>query len=96
MRGLEIKGVDIVASMGWSWFEYHAKQRLDVFKFYLTIYASSMVVGMAAFDRKYNYVSASMGIVSVLLCIIFWRIDIRSRRLIEIGEDMLSNVFRVC
>ena len=77
-------------SLGWKWFEYHAKQRLDVFKFYMTIYAAITVAGGYLLDKHYDHLGSIFGLLAVVISIVFWQLDVRSRHLTEIGEKLIK------
>src|SRR5262245_6023620 len=77
-------------TIGWKWFEYHAKQRLDIFKFFLTIYTAVAVGGSVLYDRGFFRLAMVLGGVNFLASWLFWRLDVRSRRLTGYGEDLLD------
>ena len=83
-----------IFDLGWKWFKYHAKQRLDVFKFFLTIYSAISVGGGILYDKGFFRLTATLGIIGLIICFMFWRLDIRSRRLTELGEALLDEAFR--
>jgi hypothetical protein len=83
-------------SLGWKWFEYHAKQRLDVFKFYLTIYAATMFAAGVLIDKQFTRIALLFGILAIAISIIFWQLDVRSRRLTEIGEKIVAHSWQTC
>src|SRR5437667_1210106 len=85
---------NVILSTGWRWFEYHAKQRLDTFKFFLTIYSATGAAGAILYDRGFVRLSLGLGIVALFACFVFWRMDMRSRKLIGFGEDLLDEALQ--
>lgn len=83
----------------WSWFEYHASQRQTVFRFFLLL-AGAITGGYLTFikDSGHSHLAPWFGLLLVVLSLLFWRLDVRSRDLINFAEiylrreeDRLSN-----
>lgn len=76
--------------IGWEWFEFHAKQRIEMVKFFITIFGA-VAAGAAGFlQTPYVFVSACLSVIGLFLTITFWQLDHRSIQLIEIGETILG------
>jgi len=76
--------------IGWKWFEYHSKQRLEIFKFFVTIYGALIGFSAGSLRPGFSFISLVLSLFSTLLCLAFWQLDVRSRQLIEIGENIMS------
>ncbi|KQQ61146.1 hypothetical protein ASF69_01610 [Rhizobium sp. Leaf311] len=69
------------------WFEYHADQRQDVFKMFLLVCAGILSASGFVMQYKINFAVVPVGFVAIFSACIFYFLDRRSRRLIEIGEE---------
>jgi uncharacterized membrane protein YraQ (UPF0718 family) len=84
----KLDSLKILQDYAWNWFSYHAGQRMIVFRFFFVI------VGVTAVGYYQNLsqspqLAFAFSLLAVLLCILFWRLDLRSRELVEIGEHAL-------
>lgn len=73
------------------WFEYHAKQRVDMFKCYLLVVAGILSASGFSFQLHNKTVFSISGAVLVVASYIFWKIDLRTIDLIKIGEKTVSH-----
>jgi hypothetical protein len=80
--------------IGWRWFEFHARQRLDSFKFFALGYGATMSLTLAFINTGTHFPALLLSIFSALLAIIFWQLDERNRQLIEIGEKIIDSCWR--
>lgn len=74
----------------WSWFEYHAGQRMNVFRFFF-LFVGILAAGAATLYGRGDLLAAAF--ISFLIAVfsyLFWRLDIRSADLIKIAERHLS------
>jgi hypothetical protein len=85
-----LHGEDDCLWIGWKWFEYHAKQRLEMFKFFITIYGATIAVAAGFLETSFILASAVLSFVGVMLSAVFWQLDRRSLQLIEVGERVLT------
>ena len=69
------------------WFEYHANQRQDVFKIFLIVCAGVLSASAFIIQFKVDFSVIPAGIVTFLFSLLFYFLDRRSRKLIEIGEE---------
>ena len=76
----------------WRYFAYHAKQRVTMFNFFLL---GSGVIANAygLLLRGESHLQAGgVALVGLLVCVIFFMLDIRNRQLVHLGEDALRRV----
>ena len=74
----------------WKWFEYHAKQRLTMIRFYiLVIGALGAGIGYLYENDFYEF-SALISVFGIVSSFSFIRLDQRISDLIKIGEDALE------
>jgi len=73
----------------WRHFDFHAKQRIEVFKAYLTlvtiVYAGC---GVSVQSKAYS-IGLTLCAVSIIFSVVFYLFDVRSRQLIKISERYL-------
>ena len=82
---------DEAGKHGWNWFQYHAGQRLIVFRFYLVVVAV-LAAGLGASWKSLSIEAVSAFLLLVMaFSVIFWRLDERNRDLVKISEELLSN-----
>lgn len=74
---------------GFRWFEYHAKQRITTFNFYLIIYSGLAAAFAFLLKERIAAGSILVSLLMLLMSILFWQLDIRNRQLIEIGEEIV-------
>jgi hypothetical protein len=84
-------GEDDQLWIGWAWFELHAKQRLEMLRFFVTIYGAIAAAAAGFLQTPYVFVSSCLSIIAMLLTLVFWQLDRRSTQLVEIGERVLSH-----
>lgn len=75
--------------IGWKWFEYHAKQRIESFKFFILIYSGIVALSFSLMRSPTKGIALFLSALSALVCFIFWQLDVRNRQLIEIGEKII-------
>lgn len=79
----------------WNHFEIHAKQRTQVFNFYLVVISALFTVGIYStnkFDQSiywYEIIAAVIGVAGILVTSIFYLLDLRNKQLIKIAEGVL-------
>jgi small-conductance mechanosensitive channel len=84
-----LQGEDSRLWIGWQWLEYHSKQRLEMFKFFVMIYGAIVAVAAGFLETTLVFASAILSVVAMMLAGVFWQLDRRSLQLIEIGEHIL-------
>jgi len=85
--------IKTINDYAWNWFSYHAAQRMTVFRFYFLIFGV-LSIGYYQTILTNAPLAAGFSALAVLSSILFWRIDLRTRELIKIGEDLLLDVER--
>jgi len=85
---LKIENLKIIHDYGWNWFSHHAAQRMTVFRFFFLL-LGGFSVGFYQTLPKSPAIAFVFSVLAFLLSILFWRLDLRTRELIRIGEDLL-------
>lgn len=78
----------------WSYFELHANQRMSIFNFYVTI-STAIFTGIAAFlsiGIMSKLIIYALSIILILISIVFWYLDSRTKFLIRISESVMKNI----
>jgi hypothetical protein len=75
---------------GWRWFEYHAQQRLTVFKYYLIIMGAIGVALYTLHTAQEHLFAAIAAASGVIASITFFALDHRVSQLVKLGEDLMS------
>lgn len=79
----------------WDHFAYHAQQRQTVFNFFLLLVGGCVAAYSATIGEsggEYIYFRSFMGAVLALASLLFWRLDKRNARLVEVSEDALKKL----
>ncbi|WP_338822154.1 hypothetical protein WDM22_38710 [Bradyrhizobium septentrionale] len=80
-------------SFAWDYFAFHAQQRQTVFNFFIILNGASLAAFAATIDKgaatKLHFV---IGCVLAISSFLFWRLDERSRRLIQLAEAALKEI----
>jgi hypothetical protein len=83
---------------GWEYFKYHAQQRQAVFRFYLILAGAALAGLVASYSNQYAGLAANrwmIGLSLILLSLMFWRLDVRSYRLVKVAEAFLLHEERM-
>jgi hypothetical protein len=75
------------------WFSYHAAQRMTVFRFFFLV-IGVLAVGYYQTIADEPILAAGFSALAAFLSILFWRLDLRTRELIKIGEGLLLEMER--
>lgn len=76
----------IALEMSFNWFEYHARQRMEMFKFHWVL-AAAVISGFGvSWQIKFPMGTLICGLSLVIISILFWKIDRRSESLVKHGE----------
>lgn len=86
----EQKARDVARETAWKHFDLHAKQRIEVFKSYLTLSAVIFAGYGVAFQMKLYGVGIALALFSILIALLFWLLDQRTRDLIKLSEKYLK------
>jgi hypothetical protein len=77
----------------WKWFSYHADQRIKMFNFMLIALGifSTAIVSSVAYHIASGFTFA-LCCVAAVLALVFWFLDTRNRDLVELGEELLTDL----
>jgi hypothetical protein len=79
-----------VLDHAWNWFSMHAQQRMTTINFFLVVQGALLgALGVTADKKLYGY-QFYVGLLIVLMALMFFALDKRVRKLIEIGETALK------
>jgi hypothetical protein len=78
----------------WNWFEFHARQRMTMFNYFLLTTGILVNAYAGAFKEKMFAMCVFVGALGFLQSLGFLMIDVRSRELISYSEDALEKLER--
>jgi len=87
----EIDNLKEARKFAWNHFDLHAKQRMEMFRSYVTFIALIYAGFGASLQAKVYFIGASLSIFSILISIAFFLFDLRIRQLLKISERYLLN-----
>lgn len=76
----------------WKWFDFHAKQRMQLFNFFLIITGILASAYASAYDKKLYTMSFAVRLIGTLQAFGFFVFDLRSRELTRYAEDILEKL----
>ena len=77
----------------WKYFILHAEQRLKLFQFYITISTALLGGGFLIIRLgDAQWILIIFGLFSSFVSFIFWKLDIRTRNLVKLGEEALKTM----
>lgn len=85
----EVEKLKLIHEYGWNWFSYHAAQRMTVFRFFFLV-LGALSVGYYQTIASHPGLTFAFSILAVIFSLLFWRLDLRTRELIKIGENHLA------
>ena len=74
----------------WGWFSLHSSQRMQLMNFLILSLALTTAAYAGAIGNKKYWVAAAIAISGALLCVVFERLDIRTRELVQVSEPTLA------
>lgn len=80
-----------IRNQAWKYFEMHAGQRMSIFNFYITI-STAILAAIGVFlsiDKIAPLLIAAFGLLLILFSIVFWGLDMRTKNLIHIAEEII-------
>lgn len=82
---------DAAREYAWRWFEYHASQRQAVFRFFLLV-SGALAAAYVTLAKSSPPSKATLAIggLMAIAAFLFWRLDRRSKALIDLAEDYLK------
>jgi hypothetical protein len=88
--GGAVEKLKLVHDHAWNWFAHHAEQRMTALRFFLLVIGIFAVGYYQTLNNGHYVLAAVFSVVSCCFSVLFWRLDIRTRELIKVGEDLLS------
>lgn len=78
----------------WKYFELHAKQRMSIFNFYITLSTAIIAaVGILSTLKDIPLLFfTGLGILLIIFSAVFWGLDKRTKDLIHLSEDKISEM----
>lgn len=84
------ENLKLIHDHAWNWFAHHAEQRMTALRFYLLIIGIFAVGYYQTLNNGHYLLAAGFSALSCCFSVLFWRLDTRTRELIKVGEDLLS------
>ncbi len=78
----------------WKWFDYHAKQRVSMFNFFLIASGLFATAYVDALCKDKEVLGAALSFLGMLIALVFVVLDCRNARLVYLGEDILRRLER--
>jgi len=81
----------VFRSYAWSYFSFHADQRMKTFNFFLIV-AGLLANGIVTLLKDGNnpWLTTPFGLALMFLCFLFWRLDRRNHTLVRNGEGAIK------
>jgi len=76
----------------WSWFQYHAQQRLTAFNFLLIVVGVVAVAYSQAVEKGWDGVGVAVGALGALIATGFLMLDVRNEELVDCGRAALERL----
>jgi hypothetical protein len=74
----------------WSWFSYHAEQRMTIVRFTITIVGGIAAAFGYFWKEQVYWLCAMLSLSGIIAALCALRIDLRTADLVKIGEDALK------
>jgi len=78
----------------WKWFEYHAKQRISMFNYFLLASGILANAYVCLIKEKYFILAMGLAIVGALISFAFVILDFRNAQLVYRGEYVIRRIER--
>jgi len=78
----------------WKWFDYHARQRVSMFNFFLIASGLLATAYVNALKDGQDDLGAVLSFLGALIAVVFVVLDCRNAMLIHLGEDVLRRIER--
>jgi len=85
-----IEKLKLIHDHAWNWFAHHAEQRMTALRFFLLVIGIFAVGYYQTLNNSHYFLATAFSVLSCCFSVLFWRLDIRTRELIKVGEDLLS------
>jgi len=79
----------------WEWFALHSGQRLQLVNFWLVAVSFLSAAFVQAVMADLQFVAVGVGLVGAIASLAFYRLDARTRQLIQVGEKALGHFERL-
>lgn len=79
-------------SHAWRWFEYHARQRLTTFRFFLILLVPFGAAYLKALSEGWNGIGVAVCGGGVLVSLAFYFLEVRNEELVEGARTALDRV----
>jgi hypothetical protein len=76
----------------WKWFDFHAKQRMQLFNYFLIITGILASAFVGAYDKSLYLLCIAVCLIGLLQAMGFFSFDVRSRELTRLAEDILLKI----
>lgn len=83
---------DKIIEYAWNWFEYHARQRLTSFRFFLVLLGIVVVAVRYSLEKQQFGFAGLIGLVSLFVSLAFLALEIRNKQLVDIGRNALQEL----
>ncbi len=83
------KNEAVARDQAWSWFKYHADQRMTLMKFYITVVGFISVGYFVSLTSDYRWLAAIVALAGIAVSAGFWALDYRTATLIKLGGKVL-------
>lgn len=72
----------------WTWFSYHAKQRLDAFNYFI-IFLGLLLTALTFGINRYPELSSGIALIAAVISFAFLNFEYRNEELVNIGKNAL-------
>lgn len=78
-------------NMAWNHFCAHAQQRVYFFNFFIILLGAMMTMQVNSIikDTGVKWLGFSLGVIQVILCFVFWKVDVRNKFLTKHSENVI-------
>jgi hypothetical protein len=73
----------------WGWFALHSNQRMQLMNYLILSFAFATAAYATAAGWKQFWVAAGVALIGVLISVVFERLDVRTRQLVQVSEKTL-------
>jgi hypothetical protein len=76
--------------VAFKWFEYHARQRIEMFRFFLVVAAGAISIAGYGWKVRDGLIVSVCGFVLLGTCALFHKLDQRCAHLVRCGETSIK------
>lgn len=92
--GAEAELFRLAVDHAWGWFTLHSSQRMQFVNFLIVSLTVTTGAYAAALGGRYFPAAAAIALGGAILTVVFWRLDVRTRELVQASEPALAAVER--